>query len=105
MCEALQEQVGRLCKGRGGQVCEALCRGRWAGSVQGLVLYRGGRYHLFFIQEGGKDVTDELKGSGIQERLVWMKSRSVCKPYCSFSSASPSMFGHLVKGRFCLSSS
>ena len=80
-------------------------RGRWAGSVQGLVLYRGGRYQLFFIQEGGKDVTDELKGSGIQERLVWMKSRSVCKPYCSFSSASPSMFGHLVKGRFCLSSS
>lgn len=105
MCEALQGQVGRLCEGRGGQVCEALCRGRWAGSVQGLVLCRGGRYQLFFIQEGREDVTDELKGSGIQERLVWMKPRSACRPYCGFSSASPSIPGHLVKGRFCLSSS
>lgn len=48
-------------------MCVAPCRGGWAGSVQGLVPCRGGRYQLFFIR--GEDVTDELKGSGIQERL------------------------------------
>lgn len=75
-------------------VCVALCRGGWAGSVQGLVPCRRGRYQLFFIR--GEDVTDELKGSGIQERLD--ETGFVC-------SVSPSIPGHLVKGRFCLRSS
>lgn len=34
-----------------------------------------------------------------------MKPGSVCRPHCGFSSVSPSIPGHLVKGRFCLSSS